>query len=109
MSAGDVRPNFGGLVLLFVCYCFSLGEVHTLTGISLNGKWIAQRACWSFSLDSKVYLLGRAQTFLPQRKVEEGKNKMSVINAVRNKLISRVFACVKDQRCYEKIYKHALA
>jgi transposase len=43
------------------------------------------------------------------RKVAEGKNKMSVINAVRNKLISRVFACVKDQRCYEKIYQHALA
>ena len=43
------------------------------------------------------------------RKVAAGKNKMSVINAVRNKLISRVFACVKDQRCYEKNYKHALA
>ena len=43
------------------------------------------------------------------RKVAEGKNKMSVINAVRNKLISRVFACVKNQRCYENIYQHALA
>ena len=43
------------------------------------------------------------------RKVDEGKNKMSVINAVRNKLISRVFACVKNQRIYEKTYQHALA
>ena len=43
------------------------------------------------------------------RKVAEGKNKMSVLNAVRNKLISRVYACVKNQRCYEKIYQHALA
>jgi len=32
------------------------------------------------------------------RKVEQGKNKMSVINAVRNKLIHRVFACVRDNR-----------
>lgn len=43
------------------------------------------------------------------RKVEKGKNKMSVINAVRNKLISRVFACVKNHRIYEKTYQHALA
>lgn len=35
-----------------------------------------------------------------QRKVAEGKNKMSVINAVRNKLISRVFACVTGARKY---------
>ena len=43
------------------------------------------------------------------RKVGEGKNKMSVINAVRNKLISRVFACVQNQRMYEKVYQHELA
>jgi len=29
------------------------------------------------------------------RKVEEGKNKMSVINAVRNKLIHILLACVR--------------
>ena len=43
------------------------------------------------------------------RKVEAGKNKMSVINAVRNKLISRVFACITNQRRYQKIYQNALA
>ncbi len=43
------------------------------------------------------------------RKVAEGKNKMSVINAVRNKLISRVFACRNNNRPYQKIYKHVLA
>ena len=36
-----------------------------------------------------------------QRKVEEGKNKMSVLNAVRNKLIHRIFAVVKQQKFYE--------
>lgn len=44
-----------------------------------------------------------------RRKVAEGKNKMSVINAVRNKLISRVFACVKNDRPYQKNYKYELA
>lgn len=44
-----------------------------------------------------------------QRKVAQGKNRMSVLNAVRNKLISRLFACIKNKRMYQKIYQHALA
>lgn len=44
-----------------------------------------------------------------QRKVEEGKNKMVVLNAIRNKIIHRVFACVRDQRKYDKNYIHTLA
>lgn len=36
-----------------------------------------------------------------QRKVKEGKNKMSALNAVRNKIIHRVFAVVKNQVPYE--------
>jgi len=44
-----------------------------------------------------------------KRKVEAGKNKMSVINAVRNKLISRIFSCIKKNRLYQKDYKQVLA
>jgi len=44
-----------------------------------------------------------------QRKVAEGKNKMSVINAVRNKLISRIFSCVREKRTYQKKYEYVLA
>lgn len=43
------------------------------------------------------------------RKVEQGKNKMLVLNAVRNKIIHRVFACVRNDRKYEKNYIAALA
>jgi len=43
-----------------------------------------------------------------ERKVSEGKNKMSVINAIRNKLIHRVFTCVNENRKYESIYIKAL-
>jgi transposase len=39
-----------------------------------------------------------------EKKVAEGKNKMSVINAVRNKLIHRVFAVIRDDRYYEENY-----
>ena len=36
-----------------------------------------------------------------QRKVGDGKNKMSVLNAVRNKIIHRIFAVVKNQTTYK--------
>ncbi len=38
------------------------------------------------------------------RKKAEAKNGMTIINAIRAKLISRVFACVRDNRFYEKKY-----
>lgn len=43
------------------------------------------------------------------RKVEAGKKKMTVLNAVRNKIIHRIFACVRENRKYEKNYINALA
>lgn len=44
------------------------------------------------------------------RKVNlEKKNKMSVINAVRNKLILRIFACVNQNRPYQNNYLKLLA
>jgi transposase len=36
-----------------------------------------------------------------QRKIAQGKNKMSVINAVRNKIIHRIFAVIKSQTPYK--------
>jgi len=42
------------------------------------------------------------------RKVAEGKNKMSVINAVRNKLIQRVFAVVRDNRIFVNNYQYCV-
>jgi len=35
------------------------------------------------------------------RKVAEGKNKMSALNAVRNKIVHRIFAVIKNQRPYQ--------
>lgn len=36
------------------------------------------------------------------RKVVEGKSKMSVLNAIRNKLIHRMYACQKNNKLYTK-------
>ena len=45
-----------------------------------------------------------------QRMVNVGKkNKMSVINAVRNKLILRIFACVRQNRLYQNNYQRLVA
>lgn len=37
-----------------------------------------------------------------ERKIKSGKHKMSVLNAIRNKIIHRVFACVRDNRMYDQ-------
>ncbi len=42
-----------------------------------------------------------------QKKTKEGKHKMSVINAVRNKLLARIFAVVKRKTAYIEIMKFA--
>lgn len=39
-----------------------------------------------------------------ERRVAEGKNKMSVINAIRNKLLQRIFAVLRDERPYMENY-----
>lgn len=44
-----------------------------------------------------------------ERKVSEGKNKMTVINAVRAKLINRVFALIRDNRTHQENYNLILA
>lgn len=44
-----------------------------------------------------------------QKKVDEGKNKMAVFNAIRNKIILRMFALIRDGREYEKNHSYSLA
>jgi len=44
-----------------------------------------------------------------RRKVAEGKHTMLVLNAVRNKILQRIYACVRENRNYEKNYTKKLA
>jgi len=43
------------------------------------------------------------------RKVAQGKNKMSVINAVREKLIHRMFAVIRNKQSYQRNYVNVFA
>ena len=57
---------------------------------------------------SAVQMKGELQDYY-KRKVGEGKNKMLVLNAVRNKLIHRVCSVVHRQQNYDKNYRPVLA
>jgi transposase len=87
----------------FACY-IGVAPFEFSSGKSVRGKTkISQKAnkkvknlltmvCMNFA---KVK--GKANVFREyyQRKVAEGKNKMSVINAIRNKIVHTIFALVK--------------
>lgn len=49
------------------------------------------------------------RTYYDRKVNQEKKNKMCVINVIRNKLILRIFACVKQNRKYEKNYIRLVA
>ena len=43
------------------------------------------------------------------RKVKQGKHKMKAINNVRNKLIHRIYACIREDRLYRPLLKKKIA
>ena len=57
---------------------------------------------------SAIRMKGEMKAYY-ERKLSEGKNKMSVLNAIRNKIILRIFSCVKHKKLYEKNYVYSLA
>jgi transposase len=97
----------------YACYAGIAPFEHT-SGTSVRGK---TRVSHQANKSVKTLLHMAALTAIRynvdmrnyyQRKVEDGKNKMLVINAVRNKLVHRIFACVNQNRPYEKNYQHML-
>lgn len=98
----------------FACYTGVAPFEHT-SGSSVRGKTKVSKLA-NMTLKKLIHLAAMSAIqhceelrLFYQRKVAAGKNKMSVINAVRNKLISRVFACIKNKRMYQKDFKCALA
>lgn len=98
----------------FACYAGIAPFEHT-SGSSVRGKTrvskmanMTLKKLLHLAAMSAIQVCQELKSFY-QRKVAEGKNKMSVINAVRNKLISRIFVCIKNKRMYLKDYQHTLA
>lgn len=96
------------------CHC-GVAPFTQQSGKSIRGRSkVSHRAnksmksLYNLSARSAVSRKGELRDYY-LRKVKEGKNKMTTMNAVRNKIIHRIFACVRDNRKYENTYVHNLA
>jgi transposase len=91
------------------CYCGVAPFEHT-SGTSIRGRMGTSNFA-NMNLKSTLHMAAVSATrYVPdikqyyERKVSEGKHKMCVINAIRNKLIKRVMAVVKRGTPYSEIY-----
>lgn len=95
----------------FSCYC-GLAPFEYSSGTSIRGKTKTS------SLGNKKMkaIIGNGMASALQhdpeianyyrRKISEGKHKMVVMNAIKNKIISRVFAVVKRKTPFIPLYQH---
>lgn len=90
----------------FICYCGVAPFEHS-SGTSIKGR---TRVSHLANKKIKSLLTMAATSAIQhdpelkikyQQKVQQGKNKMSVINLIRAKLLQRVFAVVRNQKPYE--------
>lgn len=91
------------------CYCGVAPFEHSSV-TSIRGR-IGTSNFANMNLKSTLHMAAVSVTrYVPdiktyyERKVAEGKNKMCVINAIRNKLIKRIMAVVKRGTPYEENY-----
>lgn len=97
----------------FSCYAGVVPFDHR-SGTSIKGKSKVShlankkiKTLLHLAAMSAINVKGELQDYY-RRKVGDGKNKMSVINAIRNKLIHRIFAVIKRLKPYEKNYQMCL-
>ena len=94
------------------CYC-GVAPFEYSSGTSIRGKTKVHRMAnekikcnlHMASLAAIKHDAGLKQYY--ERKVAEGKNKMSVLNAVKCKLLARVVSCVNNNRMYVDNYQQA--
>lgn len=93
----------------FACYAGVAPFEHT-SGTSIrNRPRVSHRA--NKRVKSLLHVAAVTSTINPGemrdymlRKMEQGKSKLSVLNAVRNKIVHRIFSCVAGDRKYDKNY-----
>ena len=96
----------------FASYC-GIAPFPNSSGTSIRGKTkvsnlankkiksildLCAKSAIQFNPEMKIYY---------NKRVDEGKNKMSTINIIRNKLLARIFAVVERQTPYVDIIKYA--
>src|ERR1017187_7275598 len=98
----------------FGCYCGVVPFDHQ-SGTSVRGKARVShmadkdmKTLLHLCATSSIRCKGEIKDYY-ERKLAEGKNKMLVLNAIRNKIILRIFACVTRNKKYEKKYTYLVA
>ena len=93
----------------FASFC-GIAPFEYSSGTSVRGKtkvsYLANKEIKKMLHIAVLGLLRNPKHFLTRyylRKIDEGKHKMSVFNAMRNKLLSRVFACVRNDKVFKEI------
>jgi transposase len=91
------------------CYCGVAPFSHT-SGTSIQGRTgtsnfanMALKSTLHMAAISSIRYVPELKTYY-ERKLAEGKSKMSVINAVRNKLLQRILAVIKRGTPYLENY-----
>lgn len=97
----------------FACYSGVAPFEHS-SGKSIRGKVRVSNMANKYmkkilhlSALSSVSRKGEMRDYF-ERKIKEGKNKMLILNAIRNKIILRIFACVNQNKIFEKNIKNNL-
>jgi transposase len=98
----------------FCCHIGVAPFTHS-SGKSIKGKaHVSKRAdkrlkaLFSTAAVAAIKVKGGEFRQYYERKLKEGKEKMSVINAIRAKLVARAFALIRDGRRYEKEYHFSM-
>jgi transposase len=98
----------------FCCYA-GLAPFEHSSGSKQSPRRVSHRADKSVkkilhmaALSAATRMKGELHDYY-ERKVAEGKSKMSVLNAVRAKLVHRMFAVIRNNQLYQKNYLNCLA
>ena len=96
----------------YACYC-GIAPFENSSG-TMKGKAKVHhyankqlKSLLNLAASSAIQARGEYQAYYNKRVFELGKNKMSTINIIRNKLVYRVFAVVKRQTPYVDLTKFA--
>lgn len=96
----------------FACYA-GIAPFEYSSGTSIKGRTRVHpfankqlKSLLNIAAMGAIQLKGEYKNYY-QRRTEEGKNKMSTLNIIRNKLVSRVFAVVKRQSPYVNLDRFA--
>jgi transposase len=97
----------------FACHA-GVAPFNYSSGTSIRSKWkVSHRAnkklkkLFHMAALSAIQAPGELKDYYT-RKTNEGKNKMTVINAIRAKIIHRIFAVIRNNQEYDKNYINCL-